>query len=143
MDKTSQELQLLINSLTEDNDFQQELWVHYLSGNSSNTFAERLEEIRYEQEEQQRIAEAIFELMNNGNLEFKDLLKGFSELEQSIMCLLAMGFSIPEISKYKTLSIIRVQQVVTTIRNHDRWDEKWLLKETLQMKKDTVLRKKR
>lgn len=132
MDKNNREIYLLINSLTEDNDFQQELWVHYLSGNSPTSFSERLEEIRYEQEEQQRIAEAIWELMNNGNLEFKELIQGFSELEQSIMCLLAMGFSVPEISKYKTLSIIRVQQVVTTIRNHDRWDDKWL---TQNMKK--------
>jgi hypothetical protein len=140
---TDKELILLINSLTSNRDYQQELWIHYLSGNSISSFAQKLEEIKYEHEEHQRIADIVSHLLSNSEPEFKQLIGDFSEFEQSIMCLLAIGLSIPEISKYKKLSIIRVQQVVMTIKNHSKWDKKWLSKDTSQKKKNTDLPKKK
>ena len=134
----NQDVLVLINSLTDDNDYRQDLWVHYLSGFPTQSFSSKLEEIHKENIENQRIADSIWYLLNDaGYCEFRELLKEFSELEQSIMCLLAMGFTIPEISRYKTLSIIRVQQVVTTIKNHSKWDSKWHLNDTFPMKKNT------
>jgi hypothetical protein len=41
----TQEVRQLINCLTNDEDARQELWVHYLSGNSVDSFVSRLDEI--------------------------------------------------------------------------------------------------
>jgi len=121
--------------MTSDEDHRQELWLHYLGGNSSMSFAERLEQLKNDNVENQRIAETIWLLLNNPEAyNFREMLTGFSELEQSIMCLLAIGLNVFEISQYKTLSIIRVQQVITAIRNHSKWNEVWHLNKVVNAK---------
>ena len=124
---SNQDVLVLINNLTDDKDHRQDLWVYYLSGHSTQSFVDKLEDIHRDNIEYRRIAESIWFLLNDAScLEFRELLKEFSETEQSVTCLLAMGFTIPEISKYKSLSIIRVQQVFTAIKNHTKWDSTWL-----------------
>lgn len=134
-----QEIMLLINNLTDNKDHRQDLWVHYLSGNSKASLSQYLKTIRsYEDSEIHRVADTVCWLLHyHGEYEFQLFLEGFSELEQTIMCLLAIGCSVQEISQYRNLSIIRVQQVVTTIRNHSKWENKWHLNDISQTKKST------
>lgn len=127
-----------INGLTNDDDQRQELWCYYLSGAHSSVLQKRLDNINRDNETYDRLQKAIWLTYKNPpSQELLDFLNNFSELERSIMFLLLVGLSVDEVSKYKDISIIRVQQIVAAIRNNQAWENEWLLKDTLQTKRST------
>ncbi len=119
-DKVSQ----LINCLTENEDQRQDLWVYYLSGHSPSTFASHLDKLNKEFIVDSQLQELLWEVfLNPPSDKFKDLLNHFSEIEQSVVCLLALGLTVSELSGYKRISEIRIRHVISVIKENECWEE--------------------
>ncbi len=119
-DKVSQ----LINCLTKDEDQRQDLWVHYLSGNSPSTFVSHLDKINKELCADSYIQGLLWDVFKDPpSHKFKQLLSNFSDIEQSVVCLLALGLTVYEVSKYKAISEIRIRHVISVVRDKDCWEE--------------------
>lgn len=127
----------LINSLTNDEDHRQELWIHYLSGNATSSFSYQLEKLKLLDEDYNELQQLVFQLADSPlSQDLLDIVSTFSELEKSITFWLLLGITIDKISSYKGISEVRIRQIIATIRNHNGW-EKWLSNGTSQTKKDT------
>jgi hypothetical protein len=128
------QVSLLINCLTKDEDQRQDLWVHYLSGNSPSTFVSYLEKLNMQYASSIELQKLLWSIASNPPSDkFKQLLANFSEVEQSIVCLLALGLSISEISGYKAIAEIRIRHVISIVKDNACWEElygkeKWHLK---------------
>jgi len=136
--KKSQHSQIFqtINSLTNDEDYRQELWVHYLSGKPSAALNNRLTQIKRENEQYEKLQEAVWTMYRNPpSPELLSFIKCFSEFEQSIMFLLLLGLSVNDVSEYKGISLIRIRQIITAIRNNPVWEDKWQKEPTRHQKK--------
>ena len=120
----------LINCLTNDEDKRQELWVHYLSGNSPSTFASCLDKLNVEYSIDTKLQERLWATFKNPPSDkFYELLSHFSEVECSIACLLALGLTVDQVSKYKGISEVRIRQVIQVIRYNQVWSELYGLEE--------------
>lgn len=127
----------MIGYLTADEDLRQDLWVYYLSGNSPATFSQHLEKIKLQNNSHSSLQKILQDLqLNPPSPELMTLISHFSELEQHVMCLLMLGMSAQEISRYNGISVIRIMQVISAIKTHSGWKE-WLTNGTLQTVKDT------
>jgi hypothetical protein len=121
----------LISSLTNDEDQRQELWAHYLSGNSESSLASYLAHINMQFDIESEIQSRLWRITQNPPSEkFHDLLSRFSDVERSIVALLALGLTISNISEYKGISEIRIRQVISIIKDNDCWEELYGIKET-------------
>ena len=121
----------LINCLTKDEDARQELWVYYLSGNPVSAFASYLDKINKEFTADIELQEHLWSVCSNPPSErFQELLKRFSNVERSIICLLALGLTVSEVSRYKHISEVRIKQVVSIIRDNSCWEELYGVEET-------------
>ena len=130
MSSTDQVSQL-INCLTNDEDQRQDLWVHYLSGHSPSTFADHLEKINREFYADSYLQNLLWDIFKNPPSDkFKQLLDTFSQIEQSVVCLLALGLTVSELSKYKGISEIRIKHVISIVKEKDCWEELYGAKET-------------
>lgn len=120
----------LINSLTDNEDQRQDLWVHYLSGNPPSSFVAYLNKSNKAYAADREIAHLLWHVFNNPPSEkFQRLLSNFSDIEQSVICLLALGLSVTEVSGYKGISEIRIKQVISIVRENDCWEELYGVKE--------------
>lgn len=129
MDPTEQ-VSNLINCLTNDEDQRQDLWVHYLSGHSSATFANYLEKISREFTAEAELRHSLWSVFKEPPSEkFYALLTHLSDVEQSIVCLLALGLTVSEISGYKGISEIRIRQVISVVKENSCWEELYGIKE--------------
>lgn len=128
-----QQIHKTIERLTSNEDYRQDLWIHYLEGNSPDTFDKHLQFLHI-------VAKAE---SNSGQIKhsfsdcFVKILNNFTMLERSIISLLMLGLCVQEISQYKGISIVRVCQIIENIKSHNRWNE-WHLKHHLQIKKNTA-----
>lgn len=129
--KPTDQVSQLISALTNDEDQRQELWAHYLSGNAESSLASYLAQINKEFSLESEIQAHLWRIAKNPPSEkFYDLLSRFSEVEQSIVTLLALGLTVAHISRYKGISEIRIRQVISIIRDNDCWEELYGIKET-------------
>ena len=116
----------LINNLTNDEDLQQELWVHYLSGNSVESLSSRLESVKIEYSDDLKLIEAIWLLIYSPpSNTLIDILDNFSDFEKSIMCLLMLGISVERISAIKGINEVRIRQSISSIKYNTIWREKY------------------
>ena len=123
MEATNQ-VSSLINWLTNDEDKRQELWLYYLEGNELPTLASHLYKLENSYSADYQIQVLLWDAFKNPPSDkFKVLLSHFSEIERQIVCLLALGLSISQISGYKGISEIRIKQVISIIRENDCWEE--------------------
>jgi hypothetical protein len=114
----------LINNLTTDEDLRQELWVHYLSGHSTDSFSSHLQKIKLEYSDDVELKRSIYHLIKNPlpqNL--TDLLGNFTEFERCIICFLMLGLNIEKIAQVKGISEVRIRQSITNIRYNKCWSE--------------------
>jgi hypothetical protein len=112
----------LINCLTDDEDHRQELWIHYLNGNSLESLSNHLSNIKSDKDISEQIQKKIWSATKNGSSDFlQNALQNFSKVEQSVIILLALGLSVAQISKYKKLAEIRVNCVIFAIQNNEYW----------------------
>jgi hypothetical protein len=130
--KPTETVSNLINCLTNDEDQRQELWLHYLSGNAPSTFASYLDKVNKEFTADSELQQRLWDIFQNPpSHRFEVLLSRFSEVERSIVCLLALGLSVSEISGYKSISEIRIKHVISIIKDNDCWEELYGIKTTL------------
>jgi hypothetical protein len=121
----------LINCLTDNEDERQELWLHYLNGNAPCTFASHLDKINRVFTADTEIQEQLWNVLNNPPSEkFQQMLSCFSEIEQSIVCLLALGLTTDQISGYKGITEIRIKQVISVVRENNCWEEIYGIEDT-------------
>lgn len=126
----TREISQLINCLTDNEDHRQELWVHYLSGGSSDSFSSHLDDVSSDILDSSRFKNTLWDAFKNPPSDrFYQLLDSFSSFEQSIMCLLMLGLSIKEIGGYKGISEIRIYQAISSIKNSRCWGRLYGIKE--------------
>jgi hypothetical protein len=114
----------LINSLTDDQDQRQDLWVHYLTNCSSASLESHLEKIKIEEMLDREFRTQLWDAFKNPpSSKFSELLSHLSEVEQSVACLLALGLSVSDVSRYKRIAEIRIRQVISVMRENDCWKE--------------------
>jgi hypothetical protein len=113
-----------IAHLTNDEDLQQDLWVHYLSGHPPDALAAYLEKLKLETTIEREIQARLWYVFKNPPSDkFIKLLAQLSELEQSVACLLTLGLTVDQVSKYKGISEIRIRQVISVMRDNDCWEQ--------------------
>ena len=120
----------LINCLTNDEDQRQDLWVHYLNGNPPSSFASYLSKINKEFNADTELQERLWQVSRrDDSSKFQELLSNFSDIEQSVLCLLALGLSVSRISSYKGISEVRIRQLIAIVRYNKVWEETYGIKE--------------
>jgi hypothetical protein len=119
-----QQIQDQIHLLTNDEDHRQELWLHYLKGNSIETFAKKLDQIKLEFSEDSDLRRKIHDLLSNPPASsFTEILDNFSDFERKTICLLLLGVDVKTISKIKGISEVRIRQVIHAIRYNSVWSK--------------------
>ena len=118
-------IQEKINTLTDNEDYRQELWAAYLSDNKHLSL--QLELIKLRNQEIEEFRHNIHYLIENPpQKEFRQLLESFDGIERTILYLLVLGYNIDDISEYKGICVVRIKQVISRIRISKRWN-KWHL----------------
>ena len=121
----------LINCLTNDEDQRQDLWIHYLSGNPPSSFVSYLNKISKEFSVDTELQQLLWNAFKDPPTDkFKELLSNFSDVEQSVLCLLALGLSVSRISSYKGISEVRIRQLITVVRYNKVWEETYGMRAT-------------
>lgn len=122
--ETLSQVSNLINCLTNDEDLKQELWVHYLSGNPIESFADHLSKLKFEYSEDIELKKTIWFLIKNPPSDrLIRLLENFTDFEKSIICLCMLGLSADKIAEIKGISKVRIRQSIATIRYNECWRE--------------------
>ena len=121
----------LINRLTKDEDRRQDLWMYYLSGNAASTFSSHLDKLNREFNADSQLQELLWSVFKNPPSDkFKELLNNFSDIEQSVVCLLALGLTVSQLSLYKGISEIRIRHVISVVKENDCWEELYGVEKT-------------
>lgn len=122
--KSLDEVSNLINCLSNDDDTRQDLWVHYLSGKSVESFNARLVRIKAENDYSAELQKAIWDLIQNPLSEGLSTIieENFSDYERSVICLLVLGCDSRAISDIKGISEVRIKQSLATIRYNKCWE---------------------
>lgn len=124
---------ILINCLTQNEDLRQDLWVHYLSGNPTDSFIIHLEQIVSEYSDDLKLKYSLWDIYKNPPSEkLQEFLSNFSDFEQSIMCSLMLGFDIEQIAVHRGISEVRIRQTVSNIRYNIMWEHYYGTKEKSQ-----------
>lgn len=133
----SRDIASLINSLTNDEDKRQQLWVYYLSSNDALSLPAHLKTLQ-EEEKLQKDLDTLWALIaSKPAFKVLNILDSFTDLERSIIALLMLGLDLDTISKYKLISPVRLKQVIMCIKNNSNWNKLWL-NEISQTSKNTV-----
>lgn len=122
--RPTDEVNNLINCLTNDEDLRQDLWVCYLSGTPVESFESRLKRIKVEYSDDIELQKSIWLLIENPPSETLSavLQENFTDYERSIICCLMLGLEISKISNIKGISEVRIRQSIATIRYNDCWE---------------------
>ena len=112
----------IINNLTEDEDYRQDLWVYLLEGNSPKLLRKHLKNIKEQREKYEDMQTKIQDFFSIAPSEtFLGFLENFSDLEYSIIFMMVLGYSPEEISELKNVDTIKIMQAITTIKNNPAW----------------------
>ena len=121
----------LINSLTNDDDLRQDLWVSYLDGKKPNELQEYLQSIRDENADDQELQMSIWRLIYDPKYQhlISTLEEHFTDYERSILCYLMLGLSVHRISDLKGISEVRIRQSISAIRYNTFWRDVYGIEE--------------
>lgn len=119
----------LINCLTNDEDFRQELWVYHLDGNPIESLPDYLNKLKLERSDDFKLKKAIHQIIQNplsdNVLEFLD---NFTDFERSIICLSMLDLTIERIASIKGISEVRIRQTIANIRYNSIWEKYYGIK---------------
>lgn len=139
MSRWSQKLtivQEVINLLTDNEDYRQDLWVCYLSGLPLTAFLDYLNQKEYLNRKELQVSQ-LWHYVSQNNPNLLELLQNLSDKDHSIILQLILGNNISTISGYKGISQVCIQRIIDTTSKKIQ-DEPWLSKNTLQTKKNTA-----
>ena len=112
-----------ISRLTTDKDEQQELWVHYLENNDLSALSSYLSQIRKQYSEDELLQVAVWrQIADPSDYNLQWIFEHFTDLEQSVIHLLILGVSLPDIANLKTIGINRLRHVVSIIQQNSAWE---------------------
>lgn len=115
-------IQQKINSLSLNEDERQDMWVLYLE-NPNVDLDKNLNNIRILNEEDNAVLDNILSFLQSPpTQDMLDILSIFSELEKSVLILLILGIPKDYISKYKTIEMLRLKQLINNISTHPVWE---------------------
>lgn len=113
---TTQQIQVLIESLTDNEDYQQELWVAYLSGEH---LSDSLSKIHQKHQNIEKFQFRLHAFLNQSTLpSMGQILDLFTYYEKSILYLLILGYNIEEISSLYSVGSAQVEQAIFIISQH-------------------------
>ena len=110
----------LINQLTQDEDFRQDLWVTYLSGTPLERLPHSLLCINIHDSIENNKYAIQRLICNPPTQEFIDYL---TETERLVVCLLMLGYSLGTIGIYSGMSEVRINQILVALRNSKAWNK--------------------
>ena len=110
----------IINSLTTDEDYRQDLWVFYLENNSAIAFAYFLERIKLGQKRYVKDKKFVQDVFKDSS-KLQKFLLNFTDFEKEIMFLMAMGYTASKIARYKGISEVRILQALDVIKGRHAW----------------------
>ena len=123
MNNELRRIKSLIDSLTDDDDLRQELWVHFLSGSNSSTFSNHLEILRLHydiiQNFQHRVEIFARNVVSNG---IEIVLQSFAPVEIQIIYFLILGLTPVNIAEYNCISLAKVNQAILIISKNPIWN---------------------
>lgn len=123
-------VQRKIETLSQDEDERQDLWVAYLEDPYFD-LSSRFIEIKSRNDANDTILSNLINyLQSPPTSEMLELLDNFTELERSVMILLVIGFTKEQVSKYKMIEMLRLQQMINNISTHPIWEKALAKKET-------------
>jgi hypothetical protein len=123
-------IQRKIETLSQDEDERQDLWVAYLEDPYFD-LSSRFIEIKSRNDANDIILSNLINyLQSPPTSEMLELLDNFTELERSVMILLVIGFTKEQVSKYKMIEMLRLQQMINNISTHPIWEKTLAKKET-------------
>ena len=113
----------LINSLSNDEDVRQDLWVYYLSGSAPESLETYLGRIKAEYSEDKELQKALWQLIYHPPSEkLSDIIESnFTDYERTVICCLMLGLDVGKISEIKGISEVRIRQSIATIRYNKIW----------------------
>ncbi len=116
-------IQEKIDKLSLDEDDKQDLWLAYLQDPDVN-FSNTLDNIKFNKLIQEKISANIVACFYSINHDYThEALDAFTEFERSILILLMVGLSMEQISRYKMIGMLRLQQMLNNISTHPIWEE--------------------
>lgn len=121
MKRSIETIHKIINNLTADEDYRQDLWVLYLENNSLVAFNDLLERLQLHKKRLDEDIEFIQGVFSD-NSKLQSFLTHFSDFEKEIMFLMAIGFTSTAISRYKNISEVRILQAICAIRSKSIWN---------------------
>lgn len=123
-------IQRKIETLSQDEDERQDLWVAYLEDPYFD-LSSRFIEIKSRNDANDIVLTNLINyLQSPPTSEMLELLDNFTDLERSVMILLVIGFTKEQVSKYKMIEMLRLQQMVNNISTHPIWEKTLAKKET-------------
>lgn len=112
-----------IDRLSLNEDERQDLWAAYLENPDIN-FSNTLDGIKFYKSIHDQISANIVACFYSLSYSSTaDALDNFSDLERSVLILLMIGLSIEQISRYKMIEILRLQQMLSNVSVHPIWEE--------------------
>jgi len=114
----------LINSLTDDEDLRQELWVHFLSGSAASTFLKQLEILRIYSRTVDDFQHGLEVFANTPISESAEhAIQVLSPIERQVVYLLVLGLTLTDVAQYKGISLVKVNQMIASIRSSQAWKD--------------------
>jgi hypothetical protein len=116
------EIKTKIEALTTDEDVRQDLWVAILESPSqdpADTFQRTIDNAHFENQLSIRVSLILQRPPSRSTI---DLIAAFTPVEQSIMVLLMLGFDVVDISRYKSLRPMWLNQMIRNIALHPIWE---------------------
>lgn len=112
-----------IQSLTLDEDERQELWIRCLEeGDDVGALSTYLADIRKNFSEEELLQVTLWKrVFNTKESELLHLFDQFTDLEQAVMRLLALGTTLQDISGITAINTVRLDHIISVVREHDAW----------------------
>lgn len=115
-------IQRKIDNLSNDEDCRQDLWIRYLE-DPSLELSDTLTNIQDTRHIDDLIVQnLITNITVSPTNETMLLLDSFTELERSVVILLILGLTKEQISRYKMIEMLRLQQMINNISAHPAWE---------------------
>jgi hypothetical protein len=122
-------VQRKIETLSQDEDERQDLWVAYLEDPYFD-LSSRFIEIKNKNDINDIVINNLINYLRSPpTTEMLELLDVFTDLERSVLILLVLGFTKEQVSKYKMIEMLRLQQMINNISTHPIWETMLVKKE--------------
>lgn len=128
-------IQIKIGNLSQDEDCQQDLWLKYLEDPTSD-LSSNFQHIQNTNTISDLMVNSLVLKLNASSTDrVQVFLEEFTEIERSIMVLLILGLTKEQISKYKMIEMLPLQQLINNVSTHPAWG-KFFVKEKTKRRRE-------